>query len=213
MSENQRFFTKELIAMQHALQLKLQSDGKVSNFSEGWLRLRWITDDIDPHLQRFAVKLIAYQLSRMGAENPDWVIPVPMMGIPFSMMLSEELHVNMRMARKGKHAPQSWEHPVVMEDKPLLNGGIAYHAYNITPGEEVILADDVLGDGTTIIPVIDCFREHGAVVSYVAAYAIKHYRPGYQRLLEMGVQPVGAYNIKSITPRGKIIMDPVFDIV
>lgn len=203
MTESFQYSLEELITMQHALQSKLQTDGEVINFNEGWLRLLWITDDIDPQLQRFAAKLIAYQLSKMDVEKPDRIIPVPMNGIPFATMVSEELRVNMRMARKGKHAQQSWEYPVIMADKPLSNGGMAHHAYNIVPGEKVILADDVLGDGTTIIPVIDSFREHGAIVNNVAVYAIKHYRPGYQRLLERGVQPIGALNIRGFTPQGK----------
>ena len=205
MSEGFRYSAEELSRMQDSLKYRLQNDSVITNRELGWINLLWITDRIDLGLQRTAAKLVAHQLSQQPELGVfESVVPVPMMGLPFATTLSEELRLPLIMSRKSTHTPQTWKHPIVIGTKPYLNGnGVAHHAYNVGPGEFVLLADDVLGEADTIAPVIENLRVRGVQINCAAFYVIKHYRPGYERLKEMGVRPIGAINIKSISPEGK----------
>ncbi len=206
MPEIQKNPEQELMFMRQALDAKLIQDGKIIDYDAGHLFLPWITDDIDPQLQRYAAKLIAHRLRQLDADKPDRVTPVPWKGVGLAFALGEELGVNLRFSRKNTSGARTWEHPLVLPNKELTNGKRAYHAFNFSPGERVILVDEMLGDGTTIIPDIEGLRDHGVIVDYVAVYAKKNYRPGYQKLLDMGVQTVAAYNIDQIHPDGRIVL-------
>lgn len=191
--------------MQDLLASKLQNNTQIINQELGWIFAPWLTDRIDLVSQRAATRLVAHQLLQYSTSSAiDCVTAVPIMGLPFATTLAEEMRLDLYMSRKALHAPRTWKGPIVVANKPYQHsGGVAHHAYNVIPGQHLLLVDDVLGEAETAAPVIENLREHGANIDFAAFYIIKRYRPGYERLLSMGVQPIGAINIKSISSNGE----------
>lgn len=197
--------------MQDLLASKLRNNTQIINQELGWIFAPWLTDRIDLVSQRAATKLVAHQLSKYPTGSTiDCVTAVPIMGLPFATTLAEEMGLDLYMSRKSQHAPRTWESPIVVANKPYKHrGGVAHHAYNVIPGQHLLLVDDVLGEAETAAPVIENLRKHGANIDFAAFYIIKRYRPGYEKLLSMGVQPIGAIDIRSISSKGEFDIEKV----
>ncbi|OGG14301.1 hypothetical protein A2875_01970 [Candidatus Gottesmanbacteria bacterium RIFCSPHIGHO2_01_FULL_46_14] len=208
MPETLRYSDEDLRGMTYALHKKLRTEGKVTDAEIGHLFLPWITDSIDLKLQRYAARLIANELHRYHPDPFTGVVGIPTMGTFLATTLAEEMEIPLLVSRKGAFVPSTWEYPVVVANKPYSNGVPAYHAYNIPPGAEMLLVDDVLSEGTTIIPIIDAYRDQGAIVDVVAVYVNKLFRPGNQLLRERRVQTIAAYNIEAVRSDGTLVVVP-----
>jgi len=158
-----------------------------------------------------AATVIAHLLQKqLGDRRVTKVAGVPTMGTFLSVMLAEELNVPLVTTRKGKHVPTRWEQAVVLEDnmKQYKNGAIASHIYNgLCPGDVVLFTDDVLGDGTTLLPIIKWMLNF-RVTPYVGVYAAKLYRPGYEALLKLGIHPVYVYGIEAVHRNREVVLGP-----
>lgn len=208
MPERLRYPDEERQTMTHALNEKLRLDGRVVDARAGYLYLPWITDTIDVKLQRYAARLIAYTLHQYHPDPFYGVVGLPTMGIPLATTLAEELEIPFLVSRKGTHAPHTWKHPIVLANKLYTNGAPSHHVYNIPPYVEVLLVDDAISNGTTIIPVIDGLRNQGVTITWVAVYVNKLFRPGHQLLEDRGIQTVAAYNIEAIRSDGTFVVAP-----
>lgn len=200
--------TRELEKIEDMLREKIFEEGRIIDSEKGYLSLPWVNELIDPKLQRFAARLIAYRLTTQLAENDrdlTKVVGVPTMGTYLAAPLAEELEKPLVVACKGNHIPTRWTKAVRIEEnmKRYNNGTIASHIYNgLEPGDVALFVDDILGDGDTLTPIIDWAQQHG-ITPYVGIYVAKLYRPGYQKMLDLGVKPVFAYGITNIQNNGK----------
>lgn len=206
---------KELKNCEIALRDKFHKDAKVTDPEKGYLSLPWVNELIDPELQRFAAKLIASQLrDQLRANNQQLtkVAGVPTLGSYLSVHLAEELRVPLVPARKSKHVPERWKEAIVINEnmKRTRDGVVMSHIYNgirSNNGEVVLFVDDILGDGDTLIPIIESAKKEG-IVPYVGVYADKLYRRGHARMLGQGITPVFCYGIERDFSNGNIILTP-----
>lgn len=200
--------TRELEQIEDMLRKKIFEEGRIIDSEKGYLSLPWVNELIDPKLQRSAAKLIAYRLtSRLEEDdhNLTKVVGVPTMGTYLATALAEELEKPLVVACKGCHIPNRWTKAVRIEEnmKRYNNGAVASHIYNcLEPGDIALFVDDILGDGDTLTPIIDWAKQHG-ITPYVGVYVAKLYRPGYQKMLDLGVRPVFAYGIANVHNNGK----------
>jgi adenine/guanine phosphoribosyltransferase-like PRPP-binding protein len=212
-NENEKVI-HELKFKEDLLRTKLFQEGKVTNVETGYLRVPWVNEIIDTRLQHYAAQILAFklrQLQQLDRIVINKVAGIPTQGVPLSVPLAEELgYLYLASSRKGKIIPTIWQEATLMEKgmKLYKNGAIASHIYNgIHQDDIVVLADDILGDGDTIVPIIQHFIEMG-VRPYVAVYVAKLYRPGYQKLRELGIYPVYVYGIKSVGENNKFELTP-----
>jgi adenine/guanine phosphoribosyltransferase-like PRPP-binding protein len=201
------------VALEEAsLREKFISDVRVVDPDKGYISLPWVNELIDTRLQHMAARVIVYKLQHQldGRQQITKVAGIPTLGVNLANPVSEELGVPLAPTRKGKHVPSRWEEAVVLERdmKPYTNGVPATHIYNGLQAEDVVLfTDDVLGDGTTLIPIIKNIKECG-IIPLVGVYAAKLYRPGFEALRSMGVEPVYVYGIEEVTKSGEVVLAP-----
>lgn len=208
LNENEKVI-QELKLKEDLLRKKLLQEGKVTNVETGYLRVPWVNEIVDTRLQHYAAQILAFKLQQLQQLDRiviNKVAGIPTQGVPLSVPLAEELgYLFLASSRKGRIIPTIWQNATLMEQgmKQYKNGAIASHIYNgILQGDIVVLTDDILGDGDTIIPIIQHFIDMG-VQPYVAVYVAKLYRPGYQKLRKLGIYPVFVYGIKSVGENNK----------
>lgn len=203
MSERPQIF-ENLYQKEYELRRKLITCGRVTNPENGYLRLPWVNEVIDVRLQDYAAELLAFQLQDLQMKNGhviSVVAGVPSLGGYLSVSLARAMSIPLATSRKGKIIPAVWDEAVFMDHgmKQYHTGVIASHIYNgISPGSTAVLTDDILGEGDTTVPIIENLRALG-ITPYLAVYAAKLYRPGYERLLQLGVQPVFVYGISRVS--------------
>lgn len=203
---------QEIRAIEECLRSKFMRDARVVNPENGYLSLPWINEVIDPGLQSLAARMIGYLLQQRleGDQRVTKVAGVPTMGTYLAVAMAETLDVPLAATRKGRHVPSRWEEAVVLEKdmKPYQNGVPAAHIYNgIHLGDGVLLADDILGDGTTLQPIVKWMLDYG-ITPYVGVYAAKLYRPGYEAVRKLGVEPIYVYGIEQVTQAGEVVLAP-----
>lgn len=101
--------------------------------------------------------------SEYYAQAPDYVLTMEMQGIPLAMMTAQALNVPLRIARRESKA---YEGPAVHISYP---SGSGYKTMSLPrspemAGKRVLLIDDVLRSGGTILGMHDLAREFGTEV-------------------------------------------------
>ena len=133
--------------------------------------------------------------SRFAHKNIDRILTVETAGIPIAMTTASFLHVPFVYARKQAI-------PIVQGSNLSISvysrsQDLQYYIYllkHLLPeGERVLIVDDILSNGETILGLIKMCRQAGAIVAGIGVAIEKTFRPGREKIRQEG------YDVTALT--------------
>lgn len=144
-----------------------------------------ITDGV-PEIKPALIRAVVAYIMRIADLDVDKIVTVEAMGIPLGVPLSLALDIPLVIIRKKKYSlPGEIEVSQVTgysKAQLFLNG--------IKPKDRVLIVDDVISTGGTVLAVMESLKAAGADVKDIVMVVEKG--PGAQRLRTMG------YKIKTL---------------
>jgi xanthine phosphoribosyltransferase len=186
----------------HGLQLRILTDGK--NLGNGILKVDgFINHQVDPMLMDSCGRELASRFERVGATK---VLTAEISGIAPALTTAAHLGLPVVYARKTK--------PVTMPDQIYLTLAPSHTKGRmvdliVSPeylgaGERVLIIDDFLATGQTIMGLIRLAQAAGAMVVGVGALIEKSFEGGRQLLAPLGI-PIEALAIITDMSDGKLV--------
>jgi len=156
---------------------------------------------IPPDVLTVAAQDIAEGL-RPFVRGNEVVYGIPVAGDRVSTPVAERLWLRSSAARKGKGVPGSWTDvmSVITHSYTTHEERVLLHFGFVKPGMRVILLDDVIATGETIIDTIKAFRERQVEVVGVGLMFAKAFEGGLKRVTqEFGVPTICPVVIEDIS--------------
>src|SRR5512137_1530823 len=180
-----------------ALQQRILADGR--NLGRGILKVdSFVNHQVDPRLMRDCARELA---GRFQADRPTKVLTAEISGIAPALLTALELKVPVVYARKHK--------PITMPDTVFLTTAPSHTKGNyvdlmVSPeylgtSERVVIIDDFLASGQTILGLIRLAQAAGAHVIGVGALIEKSFEGGRGLLEAAGMKVETLARITSMT--------------
>ena len=180
-----------------ALQQRILSEGR--NLGRGILKVdSFINHQVDPMLMRECAQEFA---RRFALDRPTKVLTAEISGIAPAVLTALELNVPVVYARKFK--------PVTMPDTVFLTTAPSHTKGNyvdlmVSPeylghGERVVIIDDFLASGQTILGLVRLAQAAGSQVIGVGALIEKVFEGGRELLEAIGLKVESLTRIASMT--------------
>jgi xanthine phosphoribosyltransferase len=184
------------------LRLRILTDG--TNLGNGILKVDgFINHQVDPRLMDACGRALAQRFARVEATK---VLTAEISGIAPALTTAAHLGLPVVYARKSK--------PVTMPDQIFLTLAPSHTKGRtveliVSPeylgrGERVLIIDDFLATGQTILGLARLARAAGASVVGIGALIEKTFEGGRQRLAELNV-PIEALAVITSMDQGKIV--------
>ena len=180
-----------------ALQLRILAEGR--NLGRGILKVdSFVNHQVDPMLMRECAIEFA---RRFKADRPTKVLTAEISGIAPALLTALELNVPVVYARKHK--------PITMPDTVFLTTAPSHTKGNdvnlmVSPeylgrGERVVIIDDFLASGQTILGLMRLAQAAGSTVIGVGALIEKTFEGGRQLLESAGLKVESLARITSMS--------------
>ena len=114
---------------------------------------------IDPRL----LTEVAQEIARVADLDVDKIVTAEAMGIPLATALSLAAGIPFVIIRKRRYGLPG---EVVVDQRTGYSKG-ALHINGLSPGDRVLIVDDVISTGGTLNPVLDALKGMGVVVKDV----------------------------------------------
>jgi xanthine phosphoribosyltransferase len=184
------------------LRLRILTDGR--NLGNGILKVDgFINHQVDPALMDACGRALAARLAHVGATK---VLTAEISGIAPAVMTALHLGLPVVYARKSK--------PVTMPDQIFLTLAPSHTKGRtveliVSPeylgiGERIVIVDDFLASGQTILGLVRLANAAGAAVVGIGAVIEKSFEGGRAVLASLGV-PVESLAVISDMSDGKIV--------
>jgi xanthine phosphoribosyltransferase len=181
----------------NALQQRIQTDGK--NLGRGILKVdSFINHQVDAELMHDCAKEFA---ARFRSLNPTKVLTAEISGIAPALLTALELKVPVVYARKTK--PVTMPDTVIMTTAPSHTKGISVDLMvspeYLGPNERVLIIDDFLASGQTILGLVRLAQAAGAHVIGIGALIEKTFEGGRAILERAGLRVESLAQITAMT--------------
>jgi xanthine phosphoribosyltransferase len=179
-----------------ALKNRILKDGK--NLGNGILKVDgFINHQVDPALMNACGRELAQRFASVGATK---VLTAEISGIAPALMTAIHLGLPVVYARKSK--------PITMPDQVFLTLTPSHTKRNIAEliispeflavGERILIIDDFLATGATILGLVRLAQTAGAEIVGVGALIEKSFEGGRQALASLNVPVVSLVTISSM---------------
>ncbi len=186
----------------HELKLRIQTDGK--NLGGGILKVDgFINHQVDPLLMDACGRELANRFARVGATK---ILTAEISGIAPALTTAAHLGLPVVYARKSK--------PITMPDQIFLTLTPSHTRGRIVeliispeflgPEEKVLIIDDFLATGQTILGLVRLAQAAGATIVGIGALIEKTFEGGRDRLAPVQV-PIEALAVITNMDDGKIV--------
>ena len=168
------------------LKLRILTDGK--NLGGGILKVDgFINHQVDPVLMQACGRELASRFSRVGATK---VLTAEISGI--APALTTSLHLGVPVVYARKHKPITMPDQIFLTLTPSHTKGrmveLIVSPEYLSSGEQVLIIDDFLATGYTIMALVRLAQQAGAEVIGVGAVIEKSFEGGRVRLEAMGLR-------------------------
>jgi xanthine phosphoribosyltransferase len=181
----------------NALQQRIQTDGK--NLGHGILKVdSFINHQVDAQLMRECAIEFA---QRFRSLQPSKVLTAEISGIAPALLTALELKVPIVYARKTK--PVTMPDTVILTTAPSHTKGVSVDLM-VSPeylgkGERVLIIDDFLASGQTIMGLVRLAQAAGAEVVGIGALIEKTFEGGRELLEQTGLHVEALVRITAMT--------------
>lgn len=131
-------------------------------------------------------------LTKLNYQNSTKILTPEAMGIPIATVISFKSSIPLIIATKRKKRVSN---EVVVEYATGYERGVL-HINNIKRGDKILIIDDLISTGGTVIAMIETIRKLGAEVTDIGAIFNKMDYQGIRRLEELGFQPKTLLTVK-----------------
>lgn len=184
------------------LKLRILTDGK--NLGNGILKVDgFINHQVDPVLMQACGRELASRFSRVGATK---VLTAEISGI--APALTTSLHLGVPVVYARKHKPITMPDQIFLTLTPSHTKGrmveLIVSPEYLSSGEKVLIIDDFLATGQTIMGLIRLAQAAGATIVGIGAVIEKRFEGGRDLLSDLGV-PIEALAVITDMSSGKIV--------
>jgi xanthine phosphoribosyltransferase len=184
-----------------ALKERIRCDGR--NLGRGILKVDgFVNHQVDPALMLEAGKELGTHFAGAGATK---VLTAEISGIAPALTTALTLGVPLVYARKTK--PVTMTEPVYVEAAPSHTKGVSVFLMVspefLTPKDRILIVDDFLASGQTIMALVRMVRHAGAELVGIGALIEKAFEGGRAELTDLGV-PVHALAVITEMTDGRI---------
>jgi xanthine phosphoribosyltransferase len=184
------------------LKLRILTDGK--NLGGGILKVDgFINHQVDPVLMENCGRELASRFSRVGATK---VLTAEISGI--APALTTSLHLGVPVVYARKHKPITMPDQIFLTLTPSHTKGrmveLIVSPEYLASGEKVLIIDDFLATGQTIMGLVRLAQAAGATIVGIGAVIEKRFEGGRDLLSDLGV-PIEALAVISDMSNGKIV--------
>jgi len=168
-----------------ALQQRILTEGK--NLGNGILKVDgFINHQVDPVLMDECGKALAARFAEVGATK---VLTAEISGI--APALTTAAHLRLPVVYARKHKPITMPDQIFLTLTPSHTKGrmveLIVSPEYLQPGEKVLIIDDFLASGQTIMGLVRLAQAAGAVVVGIGALVEKRFESGRDLLSGLGV--------------------------
>jgi len=168
-----------------ALIERIQLEGK--NLGNGILKVDgFINHQVDPELMHNCGKEFAKRFKDIGATK---ILTAEISGIAPAVMTG--LHMNLPVVYARKHKPITMPDQVLLTLSPSHTKGrmveLIVSPEYLAGGERVLIIDDFLASGATILGLARLAKSAGAVLVGIGALVEKSFEGGRQALAHLGI--------------------------
>jgi xanthine phosphoribosyltransferase len=184
------------------LKLRILTDGK--NLGDGILKVDgFINHQVDPALMQACGRELASRFSRVGATK---VLTAEISGI--APALTTSLHLGVPVVYARKHKPITMPDQIFLTLTPSHTKGrmveLIVSPEYLSSGEKVLIIDDFLATGQTIMGLVRLAQAAGATIVGIGAVIEKRFEGGRDLLSDLGV-PIEALAVITNMSSGKIV--------
>ena len=186
------------------LKRRIVAEGK--NLGRGILKVdAFINHQIDTHLMFDVGRELARRFSDVGVTK---VITAEISGIAPALATAHALNVPVVYARKTR--PVTMTGPVLVEVAPSHTKGsdvfLMVSTEFLGPGDRVLLVDDFLASGATILALVRLIEHAGAELVGIGTAVEKRFEGGRQELAHLNVPIVSLAVVTSMSD-GQIVLE------
>lgn len=131
-------------------------------------------------------------LEKLNYKNATKIITPEAMGIPIATVISLKTSIPLIIATKRKKRVLN---EIVVEYTCGYEKGVL-HINSIKRGDKILIIDDLISTGGTIMAMIESVRKLGAEVTDIGAIFNKVDYQGIKKLWELGFQPKTLLDVK-----------------
>lgn len=131
-------------------------------------------------------------LEKLNYKNATKILTPEAMGIPIATVISLKTSIPLIIATKRRKRVLN---EITIEYTCGYEKGIL-HINNIERGDKILIIDDLISTGGTIIAMIESVRKKGAEVTDIGAIFNKVDYQGVRELEKLGFQPKTLLNVK-----------------
>jgi xanthine phosphoribosyltransferase len=184
------------------LKLRILTDGK--NLGDGILKVDgFINHQVDPVLMQACGRELASRFSRVGATK---VLTAEISGI--APALTTSLHLGVPVVYARKHKPITMPDQIFLTLTPSHTKGrmveLIVSPEYLSSGEKVLIIDDFLATGQTIMGLVRLAQAAGATIVGIGAVIEKRFEGGRDLLSDLEV-PIEALAVITDMSGGKIV--------
>jgi xanthine phosphoribosyltransferase len=184
------------------LKLRILTDGK--NLGGGILKVDgFINHQVDPVLMQACGRELASRFSRVGATK---VLTAEISGI--APALTTSLHLGVPIVYARKHKPITMPDQIFLTLTPSHTKGrmveLIVSPEYLSSGEKVLIIDDFLATGQTIMGLVRLAQAAGATIVGIGAVIEKRFEGGRDLLSDLEV-PIEALAVITDMSSGKIV--------
>lgn len=145
---------------------------------------------------------------RLSAFHPTLILTAEASGIAPGLAVAQALNLPLVFAKK--YAPQV-ESPYISRVIPSPTKGgetkLVMSQRYVRPGARVVLVDDFLSNGRTVVALVDMAREAGAEVLAAGFIVEKRFKRGHEAVEALGVPVATLAQVERLT-QGKAVLRP-----
>jgi len=184
------------------LKLRILTDGK--NLGDGILKVDgFVNHQVDPVLMEACGRELASRFARVGATK---VLTAEISGI--APALTTSMHLGLPVVYARKHKPITMPDQIFLTLTPSHTKGrmveLIVSPEFLSLGEKVLIIDDFLATGQTIMGLVRLAEAAGATVVGIGALIEKRFEGGRDMLSYLGV-PIESLAVISDMSDGKIV--------
>ena len=184
------------------LKLRILTDGK--NLGDGILKVDgFVNHQVDPVLMEACGRELASRFARVGATK---VLTAEISGI--APALTTSMHLGLPVVYARKHKPITMPDQIFLTLTPSHTKGrmveLIVSPEFLSFGEKVLIIDDFLATGQTIMGLVRLAEAAGATVVGIGALIEKRFEGGRDMLSYLGV-PIESLAVISDMSDGKIV--------
>lgn len=178
----------------------------IRDIDSGYVYAPFVNEVIDSRLQGLAAELLISDIIGKEIEMDGvQVVGIPNSGIPLAAVVADRLGFSLVFGKKGEDIADAWERSVFIEKVPsYTKEGVETIVFSdLKRGDRVLLVDDVLAFGNTVLHIIPELIARGVEVVGLAVYFNKSFQLGWKEIEDLGVPVFSAVEISKIIKKRK----------